>query len=271
MDKSKKYHLFGRIVTVQQFINENADALANADDQKIQATIDVLVRKGHMKEVDTRTKDEKKMMKAAQEELIRAAASGVEQQGEDLKDYKAELKRENRLSYEEIELDFPNATYAMQFEEFCKSTLRIKETEIRLRNGMAILAVKNITDAELNAINRKYTADKVVSSTVGVMDKTAEGLTKAVDYAAKNVLTPVTSIAAKSGMSILKSLAGTVARTGATLVTAGSKGLRDTIHDIKNDPEILRANRDLIDAKDTIRRTVVGASAGTNSGIRVIR
>ena len=258
----------GNAYTVQQFANKYSDGNL---EQAI-SLIEVLIKKGSAKTVEPGVaKENKAINNALTEETISALAVFIEQEEENAKDSKAEKKREGRLTYPEVEIEYPSHMEAIQAEERYIAELRLKNTEVKSKNGRHLLVVYDITDAEMNYINRTYTVDKVVQSSIGVVNTGVEKLTGAVDYTAKNVLTPITKVGAKGVGALFKTVTSTVARTGATVITATKEGVTKTAKELREDTEVIKASRDLIDTKDAIKRKVsnIGGS-GVNGGIRVV-
>jgi hypothetical protein len=263
--------IWGNIETVSQFASKHSDG--NID--RAIGVLEVLIRKGDAKIIDTvgKTREQKKLNKAFVQESITTMADMVDQREEDIKDYNANKKREGRLAYEEIQIEYPNFHLASQAEEYYTRELRLTDTEVKKIGMQCFLVVRNITDKELNFINITYKRDKVMHGTMNVANKGVTSVTGVVDYTAKNVLTPAIKIGAIGAVSLIKSLSSTIARTGATVITSTTKGVKDTTREIVSDEEVLRATRDLINTKDAVKRQMVkiGNGGSSSNGINIVR
>jgi hypothetical protein len=258
----------GNVMTLQKF----ADTYIEGDLEGAADVLEVLLRKGSAKLVNNQpTKQEKAIETATREEVVRQLAEQIDAQEEMAKDNKAQVKREGRLTYDEVEIQYPNLFRAQEAELNYKEKLRISNTEIRLRDNVAYLVVRDITDAELNYINRTYTADNVIKAGMGYVGRGADTMVDTIDYTAKKVVTPVLEIGARASMGLLKALASTAVKTGATVINAGTKGARQTAYEIKHDPDIIRAHRELIETKDDVVRSLANKTGNTASGIKVIK
>lgn len=259
----------GKIHTIEQFrdmYQPNATI-----EEALQATA-LLLQKGKMVIADERTKVEKVFSKALSEEEWKAAAEQHMVFEEQHLDYKAEQKREGRSIYEEIEVPFSNLLKAQEFQANIVQRLRIKETEIKLRPGEVILIFFNVTDSELNYIKRLHSADRYVDTAVSTVGKGAKLATDLTHFTATKVISPVVQVAARSSVSILRTLLTTGAKTAGSFITAASQGIKEAAFEIRHDPDVLKAGRELIQTKDSITRTVSGFSNGSNSGnIRIVR
>lgn len=256
---------YGKIYTVDQF----AEAFSNGDTESAMGAMTVLLNNGRAKLYEgTLNKEAKAFEKTYHEESIKDAAYEHENYEELNKDYNAEQKREGRLTYPCVEFDFAYPLKAQEFEKYVRDTLRVKDTEISLRDGKCSLKVYNVTDYELNAMSRTYKADKVTQAAVGVVDTTARRVTDAAHYGATKVVAPVIQVGAKAGASIFKTLLTTAAKTAGTLVSATTSGVKSAAYEIKHDPDVLKGTRDILEAGDAMRRKV-NLSNPSGSGITI--
>jgi hypothetical protein len=269
LTNSSKIKFNGNTYTLEQF----AMKFCSGDIDVATGVLKVYVKKGTATILDERNKDEKVMDNIASEEAIRYMAESIENEEEASKDFKKSQKDTGKLRYAEINVAYPTYMKASDAERYFIEALRLKnQTEVTSRGGAVALKFYNITDSDLTFINRVYTRDKVVDGTMGAVNKVAEKTTDAVDYTAKRVLAPTAQIVTKAGVSIIKTIFGTVAKTGAVLTSATTNGVKDTYHDIKNDPDMIKASRDLIEVKDAARRGISKSFGGSNnSGITIVQ
>ena len=262
-----KLNFCGQLYTLEAFANE----FSNGDAVQASKVIEVLIGQGRANWVQsTQTaKQDKQLMKALVQQAIGNEADKHDKYDQMQKQYNREVKRENRLTYDEVEFDFAHLGKAEEFEAHVINNMGL-ESEIALRSGKAVVRVYNLTDQDLNSLSRKYNTEKAINGVVGGVDKVASSATKAVDYTAKQVIAPTVQVGAKAGVSILKTVAVTGFKTAGTLVSAIASGTKQCASEISTDADVLRASRDLLDVKDSAMRAVksrTGASVG--NGIRI--
>lgn len=149
-----------------------------------------------------------------------------------------------------IALSFKTTAEACSAESYVNS-LGIEDTEISIKGGAIKLIVRDITPQEYTKIATKYQLEKAVNSTVDVAGKALRGTTNAINYTATNVVAPVAKIAGEAGMNLGKGLLHTGVKVGAGLVNATSKAVAETKVAMATDTELLKAKRELVDAKDS--------------------
>lgn len=152
-----------------------------------------------------------------------------------------------------IGLAFPTTMEAMKAEQWIHS-LGISNTEVSIKGGKIVLKVTNITPPEYTKIARKYQIEKTLKNGVELTGKALDSLTGAVNYTATEVLAPVAKLAGEAGMNLGKGLVHTGIKVGAGLVNSGAKALEDTKIAMSTDAEMLRAQEQLKNAGDTVRR-----------------
>ena len=150
-----------------------------------------------------------------------------------------------------IALSFKTTAEACSAESYVNS-LGIEDTEISIKGGAIKLIVRDITPQEYTKIATKYQLEKAVNSTVDVAGKALRGTTNAINYTATNVVAPVAKIAGEAGMNLGKGLFHTSVKVGAGLVNAGAKAVEDTEVAMATDTELIKAKKELIDAKDNL-------------------
>lgn len=170
-----------------------------------------------------------------------------------------------------IALTFRTSAEACSAENWINS-LGIEDTEISMKKGAIKLIVKDITPQEYTKIATRYQLEKGINSAVNVAGKTIVGATDAINYTATKVVAPVAKIAGEAGMNLGKGLLHTGVKVGAGLVNATSKAVAETKVAMATDTELLKAKRELVDAKDSaisfFRRKL--GSAKKRSGIETL-
>lgn len=270
IDTNSLFNFKGARYSFEEF--KEAYDLEDTSDEQVLEVIRILHKKGSLKiDEGSKTKQQKALEKASKEESISKLADAIDAEEEQAKDFKAKQKREERLTYELIEVSYPTYSKAIEAKQLYEKNLRLNNIDIIQRGESILLAFRDITDNDLNYINRTYLADKAINATVNTVEKGIGSVTGAVDYTARKIVSPTFQIGAKASANLLKSLAHVVVKTGATVISAGSQGIKETKEAISNDPDVIRAGRELIDAKDGVMRTVTGKTSGTSAGINIIR
>lgn len=259
----------GKIMTFGRF----ASIYTDNDLESAVNMFELLVKKGNANIIDTRSKDEKFMEKLLAEEAVVAMGNAVEEFEHERKVNSQKFKNEGRLTYPEIQIQYPDFLSASQAEQFYQKELLLEDTEVTKKGGICYLIVRDITDNQLNFINATYKRDRVVAGAMNLTEKGVDNIVGAVDYTAKNVLSPAFKIGAKGAIGLIKSLTGVVARTGATVVTSTTKGAKETIEYLRDDEEVIKAGKDLINTKDSISRSLNDkfGSSSINAGINIVK
>lgn len=186
------------------------------------------------------------------------------------------MKAERQAKAEEVDLiniklTFKSSQEAVEAETWINS-LGIDDTEISIKQGVISLIVKGITPGEHTKIATKYQLEKAINKTVETASKTIVGTTNTVNYIATKVVAPTAKIAGEAGMNLGKGLVHTTAKVGAGLINSGSKAIADTKVSLATDTEMLKAKKELKDAKDSLV-SFFKKKTGANrrrSGIEVI-
>lgn len=165
-----------------------------------------------------------------------------------------------------------NTTNEAVIAESWINKIGIMNTEVSIKAGAIYLTVIDISPAEHTKIATKYQMEKVLNGTVSVAGKVISGTTDTVNYMATNVVAPTAKIVGEAGMNLGKGLIHTGVKVGAGLVNSGSKAITDTKIAMATDSEMLKAKKELVDAKDNMIsffRKKVGMSK-KKSGIETI-
>ena len=263
----RKLNFCGQMYTVDKFVTEFCDGNA----EQAETVINTLIKQGRANwvEHDPKAKENKALLKALVQQTIEEQAEVHDTYDELQKEFKRNQKREGRLTYPKIELDFAHLGKAQEFQIYVANELRL-ESEIALRGNACVLVVFNPTDHEYNAMVRKYKAESAINTAVSGVDKVATTATKAVDYTATKIVAPTVQVGAKAGVSILKTLAVTSAKATGTIVSALATGTKQCVQEVKTDPDVLRASRDLLNTKDSIARGIRAHSTSTGNGVRIV-
>lgn len=234
------------------------------------ATIQILVNKGEARVEENLTKEQKIFQSVAAQENWVANAKQHDLYEEAVLDHRANEKREGRATYPSIEVDYPNLLKAQEQQAYFIKNLRLNpaQIEISIRVNLVVMILKDITDAEYNFVNRTYKADKMIGTTLGFMEGGVNKVTGGIDYASTRIAAPIVQIGARAGVSVFKTIATTLAKVTSSTITAASQGAKTAAHEIRHDADILRAGREIIEAKDGIKRSF-NKGGSTAGGIRI--
>jgi len=266
MDKDTVVIFNGEVLTIEKI----AKLYCNEDNGRGIALTELLITKGKITVPELNNDSRLKIIEQAKtEQNIEALATYIEIEENLAKKNKAIRKRENKLLYPEIELDYNNFSEAVAAENIFLEKLQLQETEISRKDGVVTLIIRNITDKELNYIKRTYKADNAINVSVQALDRGVSSILGGVDYTSKKILTPATKIVTKGFGSLFKSVVSTSVRTGASLVSNTGKAIRDTKEEIVNDTDVIKASRDLIRTKDSLSRGIKSKTGGNSNGLRI--
>lgn len=236
--KGKKY-------TMESFMTK----FAITDEDKAIKYATTLVKKGMAVVYSDKSEEEELISKLDDHQEFMALMDKLDQEEyESTKAKREEAKEDTDLV--SIALTFRTSAEACQAEQWINS-IGIEDTEISLKKGTIKLIVRNITPAEHTKIATRYQLEKAINNTVAVAGKTLVGTTDAINYVATKVVAPTAKIAGEAGMNLGKGLIHTGIRVGAGLVNATSKAVTDTKVAMATDTELLKAKREIIEAKDS--------------------
>lgn len=148
-----------------------------------------------------------------------------------------------------IGLNFATTPEAITAERWIND-LGIDDTELKVKKGVITLIVNNISPKEYSKISNKYQMEKAIKTSVDVTSKVFNGTTNAINYGATEVIAPIAKIAGEAGMNLGKGVVHTGIKVGSGLINSGAKAIVDTKLALETDPEMLRAGKQLRDAKD---------------------
>lgn len=184
------------------------------------------------------------------------------------KKFRVDKKRENKLTYPEVAFEFATVSKAESFEDtltdmFINCSVQ-KNTETKLWE----VVVNDVTEGDLTKISNLYKTQRVVDGTLFAVDDMANKTVNTVSYASEKVIVPTVQVAGKAGMSIFKTLAKTAVKTGSTLTSAVVHGVRDTVKEVKTDPDVIKASADLKKTTLDVKNSFGGSKAAKiSSGI----
>jgi hypothetical protein len=261
-----RFNKTGVVYSVDKFAADHT----NGDFTLAMSAMEIMINRGDACIVKNQTPDQTILERALNEQSVIDQANGFDAEDEQHKDRKKEMKREGKARYPKVEIQYTTSFKAQEAQAMYERELRLDNIDLTIRKGIPYLVFYDITDAELNFINKTYKAEKVINATMGVISSSTEKVTKGLDYTAKKIATPIFELGAKSVVSILRSGVGVLTKTGATVITATSKGVKDTYNDITTDPDIIRARRELLETKSAIKTTMGNKTGANASGITIV-
>lgn len=238
-------------------------------DEKAIEIANILVNRGKASEYVSTTKEKRILEDAMKQEMV----SDVVKKLDEEKEANRQAKRQKNLDNTEslsILLDADTQLEAMNMEKKIHEMIGAMDTEIVFKDNALKVRVRNITPNEYAKIARVYSADRTSKAFVNSVDKATGAATDAINYGATHIVAPVAQIGAKAGMNIGKAVVHTALKTGAGIVTAGSKAIKETKYDLVTDPEMIRAKNELNSAGNAISRYFKSKfGTGTGKGISI--
>lgn len=251
LDKNRMVYFAGKIMSVQEFIESYG--LTEESESTVEIIIEKLVKKGKLRYVETGTKEDDAFEKVAKELDLEARIAELEAEAERAESYALQKKREGKLMYEVVEIDFPSRQLALEFFDFCNAKLKL-DVEVNQVGDKFVLTVYKVTEQDLSAIKRRKNFAQAGDVVFKTVDKVAESAVSATAFATEKVVVPTAKATLKTAIGLTKSLVKTGAQVGSTLISSTTKGTRQMAQELAQDEDVLRAKKDLIDAKDAVMR-----------------
>lgn len=245
MDMNTILLIKGKKYTMEAFMSK----FAITDEAKAIQYATLLVKKGKASVYSATSDEESLISKLDQEQAFIDMMNQLESEEYSSVQAKREELKED-VDLVSISLSFKTSAEACAAENWI-SSLGIEDTEISMKKGAIKLIIRNITPQEYTKIATRYQLEKAINTTVGMAGKTIVGATDAVNYLSTKVVAPTAKIAGEAGMNLGKGIFHTGVKVGAGLVNATSKAVTDTKVAMATDTELLKAKRELIDAKDS--------------------
>ena len=124
---------------------------------------------------------------------------------------------------------------------------------IKPQGGIA-LRIMNVTPEEYVKITRKYSIEKGIQSGVQFTGETINKAVEGVGYIATNIGAPIVKIAGDATSRLAKGLVHTAVKSGASIINCTAQATRETKEACATDRELIQAQTELIEAKDTVKR-----------------
>lgn len=251
IDKEQVVFFAGKKMTLGEFVEHYQ--LQNENEKTIQIVVDRLVKKGKLRFIEQDDKSMKAFEQVSKELDLEARIAEMEAEADRAEEYAIQKKREGKLVYEEVEIDFPTKTLAIEFFEFSRDKLRL-EAEVNQVDDKFVLTLYNVTEQDLGAIKRRKNFTQAGQVVFQATDKIANTAINATQFAAEKVVVPAAKATMKTTFGLAKSLIKTGAQVGSTLITSTSQSSRSMAKELSRDEDVLKAKKELIDAKDAVMR-----------------
>lgn len=255
INKERVLFFAGKKMTLGEFIQ--AYDLENESEGTIELVIAKLEKKNKLSFLEQKDGSNQAFEQAAKELDLEARIAEMEADAEEAEAYEIKKKREGKLTYEEVEIDFPNKSLGLDFFEYAEEKLKL-DAKLEKRDGVFVLTLYNVTESDLGAIKRRKAVTKVGTSVLKTTDKVAGTAVETVNFATEKVVVPTAKAAIKASLGLGKSLVRTGAQVGSTLITSTSKQSKSMAKELSKDEDVLNAKKELIDAKDAIMRLFKG-------------
>ena len=266
LTQDSKIIVNGKTCTIPEFMEKFG--LDDMDEALL--IVEKLVQTGKARIPENISKDTEMLKDAKEKVEFDNIVNAIEAEEEANKKYLREQSIKDK-DVMDISLDYATTLEATKAEAEINA-MGIEDTEITLKKGAILLVIRNISQEEYVKIAKSYQRNKAISNVVNVTDKAFTSATDAINYGAENVVAPMAKIAGKAGMNIGKGLVHAGLQVGAGLVNNGAKAINETKIELATDKELLKAKKQLANAKDTIlgfaRKKFSGAKTG--SGINIL-
>ena len=131
----------------------------------------------------------------------------------------------------------------------------------------AILSIFDVPDNKLSTIRRRCAVENFSKGTVKVINTVRDIVVGGADFAAYRVAGPIAQAGIVAGTGIAKVVAKAALATSATLIGSTIENARRTGQELRIDPEVLKAKKELTGAFTSIKN-LFGLTSTSN--VRVI-
>lgn len=264
VNKNQVIFFAGKKMTIEEFIV--LYGMENESEKSIEIVLNKLEKKGKLRFLNESESEDSAFQAVAKELDLEAKLAQIEEDADRTEAYKIQKAKEGKLVYEEVEIDFPTFNYAEEFREYAEKSLRL-QAHIQEGDGVYVLVLKNVSESDLSAIKRRKGLAEAGKVFFRTTDKVAESALSATAFATEKVIVPTTKATIKTSLGLAKNLVKTSAQVGSSLITSTTQSARSMSAELAHDEDVLRAKKDLVDAKDAIMRLF--KRGNRNSGMRI--
>ena len=252
IDKNQIIFFAGKKMTIEEFmIMYDIDG---ENEETVKIILDKLEKKGKLRYLTDDNQGDKTAFESVYKELeLEAKIAQIEKNAEKEAKYKASKQREGRLVYEEIEVDLPTETRAAEMLRYVNDKLKLA-ARVEERDGIYTIIIANATESDVAAIKRHKLIDDAGKAINQGAEKVANTVLDTAAFAADKVVLPATKASLKAALGLTKTIVKTSTSASAALISGTTKNIRSMSQELKYDEDVLRAKKDLVDAKDAIMR-----------------
>lgn len=251
LDRKQIIFFAGKKMLLEEFLI--AYDLQDEADSVSLIVIEKLIKKGKLRFIENEQNADN-AFKAVNKELeLDAKIAQIEEDAVKYDEYQANKSKEGKLVYEEIEIDFPTFKNAQEMLSYCTNKLRLKG-HVKESEDIYAVVLQDVSESNLSAIKRYDLFNKAGKLMLDSTNRVSTSALDTVAFAADKIVLPT----AKAGISTTLGLARTIVKTGASagsaVISGTTKNVRTMSKELSEDEDVLRAKKDLIDAKDAVMR-----------------
>lgn len=264
IDTNQVMFFAGKKITIGEFI-ELYD-MKDESEEAVSLILEKLEKKGKVKFLNIEEKSDEAFDAVAKELALEEKIARIEQDAEDSAVYAATKNKEGKLVYEEIEIDFPTKKQATEMLEYCETKLKL-EGEITKPEDVYVVTLFDVSESDLGAIKRRGIVESAGSIIVGATNTVSAGVLDTASFATERIVVPTAKAGIKTVLGLTKTLVKTGAATSSAVISGTSKNARAMKTELAEDEDVLRAKKELVDAKDAIFRLL--GKGSKSGGIRI--
>ncbi len=261
----EQFFFAGKKMTREEFVDKYN--LQGDSFEAQQLIIEKLIKKGKIIIMDNTPPDEK-MMKAPYKEFeLEAKIAELECESEAYETYKHNLRKEGKLCYEEVEIDFGARTHAFEFLDYTQRKLKLEGRVIE-KDGLFVVVLNNVSESDLTKIRTHQLANKAGEVMINGTKIASQTFINSFGYVMNVVGLPVAQATLSAGMAVAKQTLKSATQIGSTAINSAVDNSKQFANEIKNDQHILMAKKNLVDAKDALFRMMKKKSGTSNIRIK---
>jgi hypothetical protein len=251
IDKNQVIFFAGKKMTIEEFMKEYD--IEGENEKTVKVILDKLEKKGKLRYLTDDDQGDKAFKSIYKELELEAKIDQIEEDAEREAQYKASKQREGRLVYEEIEVDLPTEARAAEMLRYVNNKLKLA-ARVEERDGIYTIIIANATESDVAAIKRHKLIDDAGKAINQGVEKVTNTVLDTAAFAADKVVLPATKAGLKAALGLTKTIVKTSTSASAALISGTTKNVRSMSQELKYDEDVLRAKKDLVDAKDAVMR-----------------
>lgn len=239
-----RFNIAGETVTTKEFME--IEGLSK--DEAIRQ-LDFMVKSDFITIIpEKETKWERLMREAREKMAVEDKVAMIDKDKEQTKMNKRMKDMDTALVHDEVKILYPSLLKCQEDARAFYNELGLRDApevyESKDQDGY-ILVLRNITDEEFNAINKKIQTDDMVEGIVNTTTGVVEAVTDTADSLARNVVTPVAKITTRAAGKTGKIVGVTAMKAGANLINSSAEALREGKEELATSEDMLRARSEV--------------------------